>query len=174
MFNLRKLVVLLVVSVLSLSGAVQAASGSDGKGSDKHSSSDSKKSSSDKDHKSSDDKDHESINGKNKDASDDDKDQKSISGENKKATDDDKQVFSDGESHPSLKDDGYTPFGGDNKDLWDGKIFSGHDFNPGLGQGGERWNDYSTSSIPEPETYAMLLAGLSLLGFLSRRKKKDV
>ena len=54
MFFLRKLVVLFVVSVLGLSGAVQAASGSDGKDSDKHSSSGNKKLSDDKDHKSSD------------------------------------------------------------------------------------------------------------------------
>ena len=26
------------------------------------------------------------------------------------------------------------------------------------------------ASIPEPETYAMMLAGLSLLGFIARRK----
>jgi probable HAF family extracellular repeat protein len=29
----------------------------------------------------------------------------------------------------------------------------------------------SATSIPEPETYAMLLAGLSLLGFIARRRK---
>ena len=27
------------------------------------------------------------------------------------------------------------------------------------------------SPIPEPETYAMLLAGLGLLGFIARRRK---
>ena len=30
-----------------------------------------------------------------------------------------------------------------------------------------------TASIPEPETYAMLLAGLGLLGFAARRRKRD-
>jgi hypothetical protein len=28
--------------------------------------------------------------------------------------------------------------------------------------------------VPEPETYAMLLAGLGLLGFITRRKKRNV
>lgn len=30
------------------------------------------------------------------------------------------------------------------------------------------------SAVPEPETYAMLLAGLGLLGFMARRKKESV
>ena len=29
----------------------------------------------------------------------------------------------------------------------------------------------SLAAIPEPETYAMLLAGLGLLGFIARRRK---
>lgn len=29
-----------------------------------------------------------------------------------------------------------------------------------------------TSAVPEPETYAMLLAGLALLGFTARRRKQ--
>ena len=157
MYFLRKIVVLLVVSVLSLGGAVQAASGSDGKGSDKHTSSGNKKSSDDKDHKSSDDKDHKSSNG-----------------ESKKGSNDDQKGLSGGESHQSSKDNGRTFPDSENRDSWDGKVFGGHDFNPGLGHGGEHWNDYLTSSIPEPETYAMLLAGLSLLGFLTHRKKKDL
>lgn len=158
MFDLRKLVVLFVVSALSLGGAVQAASGSDGKGSDKHSSSGNKKSSDDdKDHKSSNEKDHKSSNG-----------------ESKKGSNDDQKGLSGGESHQSSKDNGRTFSDSENKDSWDGKVFGGHDFNPGLGHGGEHWNNDLTSSIPEPETYAMLLAGLSLLGFLTRRKKKDV
>lgn len=32
----------------------------------------------------------------------------------------------------------------------------------------------SISPIPEPETYAMLLAGLGLLGFMARRRKESV
>jgi len=31
----------------------------------------------------------------------------------------------------------------------------------------------STSPIPEPETYAMMLAGLGLMGFLARRRKQN-
>ena len=31
-----------------------------------------------------------------------------------------------------------------------------------------------TSAVPEPETYAMLLAGLGLLGFMVRRRKESV
>ncbi|MDP1672545.1 MAG: FxDxF family PEP-CTERM protein, partial [Burkholderiales bacterium] len=30
----------------------------------------------------------------------------------------------------------------------------------------------SVSAIPEPETYAMMAAGLGLLGFVARRRKK--
>lgn len=34
--------------------------------------------------------------------------------------------------------------------------------------------DVTVSAIPEPETYAMMLAGLGLLGFASRKKKRSV
>ena len=34
-------------------------------------------------------------------------------------------------------------------------------------------NNVSVSPVPEPETYAMLLAGLGLLGFLARRRKES-
>lgn len=34
-------------------------------------------------------------------------------------------------------------------------------------------NDHSASSVPEPEIYAMLVAGVSLLGYIVRRKKND-
>lgn len=50
---------------------------------------------------------------------------------------------------------------------------------------GQNWTDYTvfptgaqklsltfTSAVPEPETYAMLLAGLGLMGFILRRKQK--
>jgi len=30
-----------------------------------------------------------------------------------------------------------------------------------------------TLAVPEPETYAMLLAGLGLLGFIARRSKQN-
>lgn len=151
MFDLRKLIILFVVGILSWGGVAHAASGSDGKGassSDKQSSSDNKKSSNDEDHKSS-------SGGSNRN----------------RVSNDDKQGPSDGKNFQLSKDDGPTLAGGENKDSWDGKAFGGNDFDPGLGHAGEHWNDYSTSPIPEPETYAMLLAGLSLLGFLTRGKK---
>jgi hypothetical protein len=31
-----------------------------------------------------------------------------------------------------------------------------------------------TSSVPEPETYAMILAGLGLIGFTARRRNREV
>ncbi len=39
------------------------------------------------------------------------------------------------------------------------------------GSGGMDWN---VSAVPEPETYAMLLAGLGILGFAARRKQQKV
>jgi hypothetical protein len=30
---------------------------------------------------------------------------------------------------------------------------------------------YTVASVPEPETYAMLLAGLGMMGFVARRRK---
>ena len=35
-------------------------------------------------------------------------------------------------------------------------------------------DDVTTTAVPEPETYAMMLAGLGLLGFATRRKLKAV
>lgn len=40
----------------------------------------------------------------------------------------------------------------------------------GLGNEGWGINQVYVASIPEPETYALLLAGLGLLGFMTRRK----
>jgi hypothetical protein len=42
----------------------------------------------------------------------------------------------------------------------------------GAGSGGSGWIGATVAPIPEPETYAMLLAGLGLLGFFARRRKE--
>ena len=41
----------------------------------------------------------------------------------------------------------------------------------GYGTSGDYSSDTPISPIPEPETYAMLLAGLGLMGFVARRRK---
>lgn len=38
-------------------------------------------------------------------------------------------------------------------------------------QGGSAW--YTVSAVPEAETYAMLIAGMGLLGFMARRRRFD-
>ena len=37
---------------------------------------------------------------------------------------------------------------------------------------GQTWRGYEVTAVPEPETYAMLLAGLTLLGVAARRRNK--
>lgn len=46
----------------------------------------------------------------------------------------------------------------------------------GIGDGGSSVfaDNFTITAIPEPETYAMLLAGLGLLGFTARRRKHNV
>ena len=36
----------------------------------------------------------------------------------------------------------------------------------------DRFN-VGVAAVPEPETYAMMLAGLGLMGFVARRRKED-
>jgi hypothetical protein len=43
----------------------------------------------------------------------------------------------------------------------------------GLGANGEYSAKYTVTVVPEPETYAMLLAGLGLIGFTARRRKQN-
>ncbi len=42
----------------------------------------------------------------------------------------------------------------------------------GSGAGSYAGNVHITSAVPEPETYAMFLAGLGLMGFMARRRSK--
>jgi hypothetical protein len=41
-------------------------------------------------------------------------------------------------------------------------------------QGGLYNGAISVAAVPEPETYAMLLAGLGVMGFIARRRNKSV
>jgi hypothetical protein len=43
----------------------------------------------------------------------------------------------------------------------------------GLGIKVDTHGSFSTSPVPEPETYAMLMAGLGLMGFVARRRKRQ-
>jgi hypothetical protein len=56
------------------------------------------------------------------------------------------------------------------------KLFgiAGPDLAPGTSMAGSYSGtlNISVSAVPEPETYAMMLAGLGLLGFVARRRKK--
>lgn len=54
--------------------------------------------------------------------------------------------------------DGYTPAG-----AWDGAS---------IGEQYGGFSPISTAPVPEPETYATMLAGLGLLGFIARRRKQ--
>ena len=40
--------------------------------------------------------------------------------------------------------------------------------------GGSVYLPQAVAAVPEPETYAMLLAGIGLLGFITRRRKESV
>jgi hypothetical protein len=85
-----------------------------------------------------------------------------------------------GESRQSSGSDMQKSFGNSNhafsasekKDPLNSEVISGKpDFNPGMANGSDLAGGNPTTPIPEPEIYAMLLAGLVLLGFLAYRKK---
>ena len=71
-----------------------------------------------------------------------------------------------------------TTLGADNKDLWDGlgnvrvlNLFTGYDARTKQYSGYSQDQLYMVSAVPEPETYAMMLAGLGLMGTIARRRK---
>jgi hypothetical protein len=47
-------------------------------------------------------------------------------------------------------------------------------FGPSQGLADEGWGlgGYTINAVPEPETYAMILAGLGMVGFMSRRRRR--
>lgn len=54
--------------------------------------------------------------------------------------------------------------------------FAGLTFRSNTDPAGLRFQNFSynsVSSVPEPETYAMLLVGLGLIGFMARRRRED-
>ncbi|MBA5688969.1 PEP-CTERM sorting domain-containing protein [Rugamonas apoptosis] len=55
-------------------------------------------------------------------------------------------------------------------DFWRGNVTDGVNFSGVLGTGSETIYVRNTLAVPEPETYAMMLAGLVLLGVASRRR----
>lgn len=54
---------------------------------------------------------------------------------------------------------------------WNSPVAAGTEFAiGGLPKGLSNYRAYSVSAVPEPGTYAMLLGGLGMLGFISRRR----
>lgn len=66
----------------------------------------------------------------------------------------------------------WTPTGFDFSQLTTGSLGSFAIRVQGAGQGsnGNGWYGTTLAAVPEPETYAMMLAGLALVGFASKRK----
>lgn len=83
-------------------------------------------------------------------------------------------VTVDGTNFPIGDPDGSSPF----SFFANGFSFTGNDLVVSI-QRGNTWVflsevEFNAAPIPEPETYAMLLAGLGLLGFVARRRQQKV
>jgi hypothetical protein len=53
------------------------------------------------------------------------------------------------------------------------RVFFGGYSDDNQGVGPDNFEISGVMAVPEPETYAMLLAGLGLLGFIGRRAKRE-
>ena len=75
------------------------------------------------------------------------------------------------ESNPTILATAASPL--DGVPFSDANIYLGYDIGTIAAGGTASLSyDYVLSAIPEPETYAMFLAGLSLMGFMARRRTR--
>jgi hypothetical protein len=64
----------------------------------------------------------------------------------------------------------FTTTGGEQWNLW-GTSPTGYSLHSYAGTGGQEVQGTITSAVPEPESYAMMLAGLGLMASIARRRK---
>ncbi len=77
--------------------------------------------------------------------------------------------FGGAENHPGTNENPAR----DKKPIAEKAVLSEKNSHPKPELTGVYVNDHSASSVPEPEIYAMLVAGLSLLGYIARRKNNE-